>query len=194
LRSKDISVHIEGRPSRERQGSARDFNMIVTITSRRPSNRMGMIAAFPSRVALALACLCGVLSAQVPVSTKPTPARSALLVHTLYLWRGGCQPQTVNAKAGTFVLSVVNLSGENNLQLVLHPASTVASATSAIGAQALTTGSTRWNSTVTLSAGTYLVEATNSSTHHCSIVVQYPEFSFAPRRIVAASNWPLPFQ
>jgi hypothetical protein len=93
-------------------------------------------------------------------------------VQTIYLWRGGCQPQTVNAKAGTFVLSVVNLSHENNLQLVLHPAGTVASVTSTIGAQALSTAATRWNFTTTLAAGTYTVEATNSSTHQCSIVVQ----------------------
>ena len=121
---------------------------------------------------LLFGAMSSVLSAQHATSTSATPTRSTLLVQTLYLWRGGCQPQTMNAKAGTFVLSVINLSSENNLQLILHPAGTAVSTTSAIGAQALTATSTRWNSTVTLTPGTYLIEATNSSTHHCSIVVQ----------------------
>jgi hypothetical protein len=99
-------------------------------------------------------------------------ARLTIPIYRVYLDRGGCQPAVLKPKNGTFILSVVNVSFTQTLNAVLHPTGTsVSNAAVAIATNSFSIGQTRWAVQVNLANGSYLIEETNSTEHHCSIVV-----------------------
>jgi hypothetical protein len=98
--------------------------------------------------------------------------RSTTRVYRIYLDRGGCQPAVLKPATGSFVLSVVNLTGPRDLNLVLHPSGTnVTNSITAIATKALSPAQRKWNFQVSLAAGSYLLEEATSTEHHCSIVI-----------------------
>ena len=97
------------------------------------------------------------------------PKSPPLKVQVVYLGSGGCQPSEVHHKGGNFRLYVVNLSPTRNLQLTLH-AATAGAAT--ISNKNLADNDNDWMQTVNLQPGHYLIEATNSAEHRCSVVVE----------------------
>jgi hypothetical protein len=102
-------------------------------------------------------------------SIAQSPQGGKLKVQIIYLGRGGCQPSEIHHKGGNFRLYVVNLSPTRDLQLTFHPESANAAS---ISNKNVKDDDHEWIQTIDVHPGRYLLEATNSPEHHCSVVVE----------------------
>ncbi|MGO4880090.1 MAG: hypothetical protein ACLP59_04620 [Bryobacteraceae bacterium] len=94
------------------------------------------------------------------------PANAVVPIQVLYLARGGCQPAQITRKAGQFVLLVINLSFQSNVQVALHSADGTAQAE-----QQFSTTQRNWVQLLNLPAGKYTLDGANSP-HRCKITIE----------------------
>jgi hypothetical protein len=95
-----------------------------------------------------------------------TGTANPLPVQVIYLAHGGCQPAVAQPKPGQFLLYVVNLSREPDIQLALHSADGNTQA-----AQQFSTAVKSWLVRLNLATGKYTLDGANSE-HHCKVDVE----------------------
>jgi hypothetical protein len=117
-----------------------------------------------------IACSLLLALATGDAQSRPQSAQAGtsqtLPVQILYLARGGRQPALIHRKTAEFLLFVVNLSGQSNVQVVLHSTDGTAQAT-----QQFSTTQRNFVQDLNLAAGKYTLDGVNSS-HHCQIELQ----------------------
>jgi hypothetical protein len=96
---------------------------------------------------------------------QETPASPKLVV--IYLGRGGCQPAQVQVKAGTIGIHMINASHKPNLSMSFHSGAGLA-----IGGKTISPTDAKWTQVVTLTPGTYVLEAVGEPELKCSVVVE----------------------
>jgi hypothetical protein len=100
----------------------------------------------------------------VTITATPTAETKFFMFQ---LGRGGCHPATRNVPSGVVGIHLVNSSHHASLNMILHPEGG-ANMTSTT----LSGTNFKWTQTVTLTAGTYILEASGNPALKCTIVAQ----------------------
>jgi hypothetical protein len=113
------------------------------------------------------ACWIAVVMCVFPNLAAQSASSQKLPVQIIYLGYGGCQPSEIHNKGGKFQLYVINLSPKRDLQLTFHPENGADTSNKHVKDD-----DHEWIQPVDLHPGRYVVEATNSPEHRCSVVVE----------------------